>query len=310
MSNLRYFFLSILLLRVFLTASFAETPSGPLLQRVETLQPESAALVPTPTDEKVPTISAAGVISKSEGSNSTDPKSQEVGDLYPVIEQPAIPRMVTNDSSGLPFLPVNPRLPPGVSSFCHGMSPVPLAFNQVPEVTPVPTRLERSLQVELKSNEKEDDQLIPQWQAVFEQSAHFPRSYFNIAGRKEIRPAAILYEGMTVAVTEGGHYEVRFVVESPRTPLVVRLQFIVYIQGQAYCPPQPCGTITLPPITICPEPTESSHPTKAWSVSHRGWSPVLAKTTGRDAARYTIQRTATARFGSEPDFDFFKAEIR
>lgn len=140
--------------------------------------------------------------------------------------------------------------------------------------------------------------------AVFERPAHFPLSGYSLEGWMIPREAAIVYEGMSLAVYGGGRYELRYAIEAPQTPVVVRLQLAVAHDGV------PLGTITLPPVTVCPRPTHCGHPSRTWLVICEGWSPALAGLDcSPDAGRTTVCRAGTARFGSDPNFDFFAADL-
>jgi hypothetical protein len=163
-----------------------------------------------------------------------------------------------------------------------------------------------------------DTSLQPKWMAVFREAAHFPVIGFGKYGDEHTRDVVIIYESMSFTATETGQYEVRFMVEVPRTQVVMRLQlhFHRYVLD-----PQPAGqtpritahrvgTITLAPITLQAGESQTEE-SQTFAVSRRGYSEVLREIAGNvldtngnvrrdEADRYTISRSGTARVGSAP----------
>lgn len=176
-------------------------------------------------------------------------------------------------------------------------APVMDAFRAVPSPSVVPT----VIQLGMLPPEQRVLVPCPGTHAVFETAAHFPHPAFGPSGEPVAQGAAVIYEGMIFTSLGNGNYEVRFIVESPLTPVTLRLQFGLWENGLQR------GTVTLPPVTLCPTPTVCGHPSHAWLVVHQGWSPVLARA-GADC-QFSVTRSGTARFGSKPDFDFFAAEL-
>jgi hypothetical protein len=163
----------------------------------------------------------------------------------------------------------------------------------------------------------EHDQL-----AVFQQPAFFPVPEFRIDGSRIERDGALIHEGMFLTASSDGTYEVRFVVETPRMPVTLRLQLPIFQRASAgtttfsqseanlTLPPgksiTDCnfvGTITLPPIHLSPDPLRSdrSQPV-VYLVSQQGYSNILQRILSAPDKSSTCEgwrlvRRGTARFG-------------
>ena len=217
-------------------------------------------------------------------------------DIYPSLSQPLQPVLPVPPLSSATF---DQRLP----------EPLPDSFEDVPDPVKLLTPAERAL----LPKEQQVCPPPPGMHAVFEQAAHFPLPGFGLQGEHVPQGAAVIYEGMSITVYDAGRYEVRFILEAPLTTVTLRLQLPVYRRQPGppeIMPPVLIGMVTLPPITVCPEPADCGHPSAAWLIRHRGWSPLLQEASCLPGAEgFTIGRTGVARFGSKPDFDFFVGEI-
>lgn len=133
--------------------------------------------------------------------------------------------------------------------------------------------------------------------AVFDTPAEFPRPGFTSLGGVFAKSGAVIYEGMTVSAEPSGRYEVRYVVESPKTPVILRLQLVVHQSGR------PVGTLTLPPVTIVQDDESlPQEPSVAYLVRQKGFSHQLHRMLSTDPSGQTtsIVRAGTARYGGVP----------
>jgi len=113
----------------------------------------------------------------------------------------------------------------------------------------------------------------------FEAAAHFPLTAFGMRGESMEHEGAVIYEGMRFAMSDDGHYQVRFALGTPAMPVTLRLQLLLEDSAT-----KNRYTLTLPPITI-PEPNQPQHTTqrrevdpvyaKVQTVHHEGYSPTL-----------------------------------
>lgn len=173
-------------------------------------------------------------------------------------------------------------------------SPVPVPRDPLRGEVPTPAP---------KRPSAEDDS--PGYHAVWNDPAHFAQPDYGLDGMPVPRGAAVLYEGMSLVVHEGGQYELRYVVEAPRTPVTIHLQLQVTVEEVLV------GTVTLPPVTLrhdndFPNPVRSGGlppriPTRTWQVRSTGYSPVLRKLSGQNRVGMAVTRVGAARFGSLPE---------
>lgn len=172
------------------------------------------------------------------------------------------------------------------------------AFNALPSVD----RISRS-QARLPDAESAQAE-APDWRrAIFAGPAHFPLPAFDQYAARTLGEAAVIHEGMALTVLDPhGNYELRLVVEAPRTRVTLRLQLHVDCVEPAPGAVQRAqvGTITLPPMTLDPDDRETAEdPAAVWLIQHRGNSPVLRQVYG-DPGSHEVRRTGTARFGTVP----------
>jgi len=134
-------------------------------------------------------------------------------------------------------------------------------------------------------------------QAVFDSPARF---VFSDCSSPTDEPV-LLYEGMTLAVAEGGYYVLQCEVEAPRTPVTLRLQFTVMRAATAQ------GTITLPPLRLVETDsplaagTPSGDRSRSWKVRHAGYSNLLRPLVADNAGEFWVHRSATVRLGGLPE---------
>lgn len=137
--------------------------------------------------------------------------------------------------------------------------------------------------------------------AVFGNAAHFAfGSNGGCQGLSHANPVMI-YEGMTVRLSDSGAYEVRLVAEAPDLPVVLRMQLNLQQQGV------PIGTITLPPVVLASSESESvsrrtrlPNETRSWLIRRTGYSHAVAGLTSQDRQRITVTRTGTVQIGHIP----------
>lgn len=175
---------------------------------------------------------------------------------------------------------------------------------------PLPETVERNA-IRNRDEDAVRSDFEAEFSAVFREAAHFPLHAFGSCGRTRLRDAALIYEGMTLAVAKSGEYEVRMVLEAPRRPVVIRMQLEVHEYVQDPRPsgtaPQvavvPIGTITLAPITLEPDWDAPRHQTsRTHRVRRGGYSHLLREVSlAENSSSYTITRAGTARFGTIPD---------
>jgi hypothetical protein len=168
--------------------------------------------------------------------------------------------------------------------------------------------------------------------AVFNSAAQFPLPEFGLpnpeygdAGPRMDRDGVIIEEGMFVRANADGHYEVRFVVRTPRMPVSLKLQLTI-LKSESISvglydtrpirpdeltdrrPPaikfakssRPVGTITLPTIYLKPDRTDTDTGEElAWLVTHEGYSRVLQQLLKEEngVVNCRLLRKGTARIG-------------
>jgi hypothetical protein len=106
------------------------------------------------------------------------------------------------------------------------------------------------------------------------------------------RRGALIYEGMRFSFQDDGRYEVSFVIDTPATPTVLDLQFLIHLDGNWH-------TVTLPPIRIEPEKSpQGKYEGKTDRIDHCGYSAAIERLWPllRDIVP-EIRRQGTARFG-------------
>lgn len=79
----------------------------------------------------------------------------------------------------------------------------------------------------------------------FETPAHFARREFSRRGEPMEREALVIYEGMTLEVSEKGSYKVEFRTNSPSVPVTLDLQLQLRIAGE-------WKTLSLPRVVVEP----------------------------------------------------------
>jgi hypothetical protein len=193
-------------------------------------------------------------------------------------------------------VPGRPRLeeaPGSKSTASDSESPVLDAFAIVPDPRPIgPLTDQRQLQ----------SKFDPHFVAVFHEPCSFLYTGTGHYGEVLERDALLIYEGLTLAIKTDGRYEVSLVTETPRIPVVLRLQFLISerVDGVEITR----GTITLPPIVLQADPKLDRHqPSQSHVVRRSGYSHLLRQALIRpDEHRdITIRRTGTARFGAIPE---------
>lgn len=255
-------------------------------------RPDAEIATPLPTETAIawhdgvatfPSIPPA-----SESVANSEPEQRNVY-LQPLNEPLQVPAGQSNDQ-------------PQFEDLGGSGSIKPYSISEVPR----PRRMDVS---DISRERDRDDvrSITPAFTAVFREPAHFPVMGFTRGGEGIPYDLAVIYESMSVAVSEDGNYEVRLTVEAPRNPVVIHLQLALHKYTQdpqpAGTPAQvvavPVGTVTLAPITLVPDDRislyENSH---TFTVRRTGYSEVLADIKSGDAASYTITRSGTARIGA------------
>lgn len=127
---------------------------------------------------------------------------------------------------------------------------------------------------------------------VFDCSAYFPIMRFKNRFKSYEDEGVRIVEGMALRLAADGSYEVEFLVEGLSTPVTVRLQFSVTIDGHP-------GTLTLPPLTLDPRSVKRfDELPNTWSVVDRGASSFLRTAFPRAIKSVTLSRDGVARFGA------------
>lgn len=169
--------------------------------------------------------------------------------------------------------------------------PIPDAVDTVPE----PRRIDSLGRSEHQTREAESS-----FVSVFEGPCYFPYVGYTRYGQQVPRDALVIYEGMSVVVSTDGKYDVSFVAESPRLPVVLRLQ--LQVTERIGLEEHPRGTITLAPIVILPERDQERHiPGTMNRIRRTGYTHLLRQVLPTDGSSYYIRRTGVARFGSIPE---------
>lgn len=137
--------------------------------------------------------------------------------------------------------------------------------------------------------------------AVFSEAACFaiseagsPHSVQVLAGASQRSPIMI-YEGMSVTVYADGRYEMRALLDGPRTPAILRLQLHFAV------PEGDIAQVTLPPVRLIPSersPADLPNESQTWFVRRTGWSPLLADL--QASHQITVRRSGTSQSGSLP----------
>jgi hypothetical protein len=147
------------------------------------------------------------------------------------------------------------------------------------------------------------------WTYHFDLPARFPLTKFGQECCGFEAEGAVIHEGMRLLAREDGQYEVRFNVSTPAMPVLMRLQLVLYENGNSV--PR---TLTLPFIAIkpwdlqtYPDNTLEAIDPKEYLVSVRGYSQViyeimnidqLPEREHRKHSFLLVKRIGTARFGS------------
>jgi hypothetical protein len=157
------------------------------------------------------------------------------------------------------------------------------------------------------------------WTYHFDHPARFPMTRFGAPCCGFEGEGAVIHEGMRLLAHQDGRYEVRFNITAPSTPIVLRLQLILFQENKKLPEPRshddPKGapvprTITLAPILIRPDTSDSksfpndpeggTYPT-SYFVSAQGYSQVIKETQGSDTGPdhfLLVKRIGTARLGA------------
>lgn len=239
---------------------------------------------------------------------------QATEDAQPVVQhrgspdRPALALSAPAEASQSSTLPVYPgeRLPVDErvqQPAFEGIHVVPYSLWEVP----LPKVVDRNA-IPNRDDDAGLSDFEANFSAVFREPAHFPVLAFGSCGCTRARDAALIYEGMTLAVGKDGNYEVRMVIEAPRRPVVIHMQLQVHEYAQdplldGKLVAVPVGTITLAPITLESDPDVPRHQTsRTFQVRRGGYSHVLREIElAESSSRYTITRVGTARFGRIPD---------
>ena len=169
--------------------------------------------------------------------------------------------------------------------------PIPDAVDTLPE----PRRIDGFGRSEQRTRETESA-----FVSVFEGPCHFAYMGYTRYGEQVPRDAFVIYEGMSVIVSPDGKYEVSFVAESPRLPVVLRLQ--LQMTERIGLQEHPRGTITLAPIVILPDRDQERHsPATMNRIRRTGYTHLLRQILPEDDSTCYIRRTGSARFGSIPE---------
>ncbi len=152
-----------------------------------------------------------------------------------------------------------------------------------------------------------DDKSSRVWTYHFDHPARFPKAEFGTACCAFEGEGAIIHEGMRVLAREDGQYEVRFNITTPPTPVLLRLQLILFPPD----PPDKNGgqpiprTLTLPPISLRPwgsEPylddSRAGNDPVSYLVRLRGYSQIIKEVQTDNGSFLLVKRIGTARFGS------------
>jgi len=144
----------------------------------------------------------------------------------------------------------------------------------------------------------------PAFVATFDDPCEFSYTGRGRYGELISRDTLFVYEGMRLAIAADGQYEISFVSETPRLPVVVRLQLQICEKVDGLDMLR--GTITLAPITLQADSTLDRHkPSQSYIVRRQGYSHLIGRLQLSEHSKahrdFSIRRTGVARFGSIPE---------